>query len=168
MKSAINTGGVKPFPIEGRMFNERERLLGMTKEERAWRMQWLKDQELSPEEPRFVPELYKELYNPIRRFYRKPLDYICTKLIPTIGIDRALIIRGVAPKILMLIGGVYLGHYYFKYNANDWTKKGGFTVSTTRPVTLPGAPNYHKLNVRTQPEDYADGGFKNRTVLRDN
>lgn len=36
MKSS-DTGGVTPMPIGGRMVRERERLLGMTTEERNWR-----------------------------------------------------------------------------------------------------------------------------------
>lgn len=73
---ASDTCGVKPMSIQGRLVRERERLLGMTDEERAWRKQWLKDQHLSPNEPRFVPEAYYELNNPIRRLYRAPLDYL--------------------------------------------------------------------------------------------
>lgn len=70
------TAGVKPMSITGRMVRERERLSGMTPEERAWRKQWLKDQVLSPNEPRYVREMEKEFLNPIRRFYRFPLDFI--------------------------------------------------------------------------------------------
>lgn len=40
MKSS-DTGGVKPMPIEGRMARERERLLGMTPEERKWRGKYI-------------------------------------------------------------------------------------------------------------------------------
>lgn len=79
---ASPTGGVKPFSLEGRLYRERERLSGMTAEERAWRAKWVKDQVLSPNEPRVVPELYKELYNPIRRVYRKPLDAVQKLLEP--------------------------------------------------------------------------------------
>lgn len=68
--------------IAGRMVRERERLVGMTDEERAWRKQWLKDQVLSPNEPRRVPELDAEFLNPIRRFYRAPLDKVCDALTP--------------------------------------------------------------------------------------
>lgn len=71
---ASETGGVKPFPIAGRMIHERERLIGMTDEERAWRAKWLKDQVLAPDEPRHVPEYWKQRTNIIRRFYKYPLD----------------------------------------------------------------------------------------------
>lgn len=61
---ASETGGVKPMVIAGRMVRERERLIGMSPEERAWRKQWLKDQELH-HGPRKVPALELELNNPI-------------------------------------------------------------------------------------------------------
>ncbi len=68
------TGGVKPFPIEGRFARIRERLAGgYTDADRAYRAQWLKDQVLHHEP--VIPEwYYKERYNPIRRLYRWPLD----------------------------------------------------------------------------------------------
>lgn len=72
------------YPIAGRMVNERERLVGMTDAERAWRAQWLKDQHLSPSEPKIVPGLVKEHTNPIRRMYRFPLDTIFRALAPAL------------------------------------------------------------------------------------
>ena len=78
------TGGVQPFPIGGRLVRERERLLGMSNEERAWRKQYLKDQELSKNEPRFVPEYWKERTNPIRRFYQFPLNTVENIIKPVI------------------------------------------------------------------------------------
>lgn len=97
------------MPIQGRMTRERERLLGMTPEERKWRgkywplcdfqwsslhnckqilnhlllpAQYLKDQHLSKNEPYNVPEYYKETRNPIRRAYMAPLDTITKVLTP--------------------------------------------------------------------------------------
>ncbi|XP_023226681.1 uncharacterized protein LOC111627355 [Centruroides sculpturatus] len=78
-----DTGGVKPMSIEGYFNTERRRLVeNYTDEEREWRKKWLKDQELSANEPRRVHELELELRNPIRRFYRKPWDMIYEKLVP--------------------------------------------------------------------------------------
>jgi hypothetical protein len=79
-----NTGGVKPMAIAGRMVRERERLHGMTDQERAWRKQWLQDQVLSKNEPREVPEYWKERINPIRRFYMAPLNAVHRALTPVI------------------------------------------------------------------------------------
>ena len=49
--AASPTGGVKAMNIGGRLVRERERLIGMTEEERAWRARYLKSQILAPEEP---------------------------------------------------------------------------------------------------------------------
>lgn len=76
------TAGVKPMTIVGRVASERERCLGMTDAERAWRKQWLKDQVLAAHEPVHVEEYWRERTNPIRRFYRKPLDVLFAKLTP--------------------------------------------------------------------------------------
>lgn len=78
------TGGVRPMAIAGRMVSERERLFGMSPEERAWRAQWVKDQRLAPHEPVHVPELINSRLNPIRRFYRAPLDKVCSILTPVL------------------------------------------------------------------------------------
>lgn len=78
------TGGVRPMAIAGRMVSERERLFGMSPEERAWRGQWVKDQRLAPHEPVHVPELIKATSNPIRRFYKAPLDKVCSILTPVL------------------------------------------------------------------------------------
>lgn len=80
-----DTGGVKPMTIAGRMVRERERCIGMTAEERAWRAQWLKDQILTEREPVYVKELHQQFRNPFRRLYLRPLDkLILEPLIPKI------------------------------------------------------------------------------------
>lgn len=82
---STETGGVKPMTIGGRMVRERERCIGMTPEERAWRAQFLKDQILTEREPVYVKELHEQFRNPIRRFYLRPLDkLILEPLIPRI------------------------------------------------------------------------------------
>lgn len=68
-------GECKPMNIGGRMVWERERCIGMTDAERAWRSQWLKDQVLH-DEPVIPPNYYKERYNPIRRFYKAPMNIV--------------------------------------------------------------------------------------------
>lgn len=84
MVEASETSGVKPFPIAGRMVRERERCIGMTAEERAWRKQFLKDQVLSHNEPRHVAEYWRERTNPIRRLYKFPLDVMHRALTPVL------------------------------------------------------------------------------------
>lgn len=69
--------------IAGRMVRERERCIGMSPEERAWRAQWLKDQILTEREPVYVKELHQKFRNPFRRLYMRPLDaLILEPLIP--------------------------------------------------------------------------------------
>lgn len=71
-----------PFNIEPLPF-ERQRLgEWMTDEDRQLRRQWLKDQELSPKEPRLVPELYPK--NPIKRLLAAPWDFTFRLLKPLI------------------------------------------------------------------------------------
>lgn len=68
--------------ITGRMVRERERCIGMTDDERRWRAQWLKDQELTAREPVFVKEYQNALRNPVRRFYQYPMDIVRDRLVP--------------------------------------------------------------------------------------
>lgn len=79
---ASPTSGVKPMTIAGRMVRERERCIGMTAEERAWRAQWLKDQQLTAREPVYVKEYHDAIRNPIRRFYQAPLNALWKALTP--------------------------------------------------------------------------------------
>ncbi|XP_013197078.1 NADH dehydrogenase [ubiquinone] 1 beta subcomplex subunit 6 [Amyelois transitella] len=154
------TAGVKPMTIAGRVAIERERCLGMTDAERAWRKQWLKDQILAPHEPVHVEEYWRERINPIRRFYRKPLDTLFNMLMPALGQERAINYRYLTGKFCMLAVGVFATHYYFKYNGNDWTKQGGWRVMKTKPTVLPGQPGFPFKSERKEHADYADRGFK--------
>lgn len=138
-------GGVKPFPIAGRYVSERERLAGMTDGERAWRAQWLKDQILSKHEPVHVPELERELMNPIRRFYRYPLDCVERMMMPVVvsfcfvlissrwwcnknnfatfkGPAYSAGLRYFFGKVGISVFALYATVYYFKYHQNvSWS-----------------------------------------------
>ncbi|XP_033217248.1 exosome complex exonuclease RRP42 [Belonocnema kinseyi] len=111
------TGGVIPMSITGRMADERERCIGMSAEERAWRAQWCKDQILEHDEPTIPEGYYEARYNPIRRFYRAPMDKLERALTPKLGLEMAETIRHCAAKTAIGIGLVYLTFYYFKYNS---------------------------------------------------
>lgn len=54
-----------------------------------------------------------------------------------------------------------LSHIAF---CQDWTKRGGWRVLTTKPTVLPGQPGFPYKSPRSAGEDYADGGFK-KTVF---
>ena len=70
-----------PFSIEPMPY-ERQRLAdgGMTAEQRALRVQWVKDQVLAADEPRWIPELYPK--NTFRRWISAPWDALFNKLYP--------------------------------------------------------------------------------------
>ncbi|XP_075975484.1 NADH dehydrogenase (ubiquinone) B17 subunit [Anticarsia gemmatalis] len=158
------TAGVKPMAIAGRVALERERCIGMSDAERAWRKQWLKDQILAPNEPVHVEEYWRERTNPIRRIYRAPLDKIFSALTPMLGAERAADYRFITGKIGLIALGVLSVHYYFKYNGNDWTKKGGWRVLKSKPMVLPGQPGFPFASERCEGTDYANRGFKNSPI----
>jgi len=155
------TTGAKPMSIQGRMAHERERLSGMTAAERAWRKQWLKDQVLDPKEPLFIAKDSPELLNPIRKFYRKPLDMLFYGLLkPKIGDYPARVGRFYTGRILMGVWGFFLGFYYLKYHGNDWTRKSGWRTIQSRTAAYPGDPGYPEAYLKTSKRDYNDRGFK--------
>lgn len=74
--SKVQPMRIEPFPYE------RQRMDGMTDADRALRKQWLQDQHLAPNEPRYVPELYPK--NPIRRLLGAPWDIFFKAVRPVI------------------------------------------------------------------------------------
>uniref|UniRef100_A0A0N5AFD7 NADH dehydrogenase [ubiquinone] 1 beta subcomplex subunit 6 n=1 Tax=Syphacia muris TaxID=451379 RepID=A0A0N5AFD7_9BILA len=106
--------------LELHMGDERVRASGLTPAEKEWRIKWVKDQRLHPDEPIHVDAVYRQL-NPIRRIYRWPLDKLYVHYLrPTFGPYKAAIIRVLTPKILMIAFGAELLYYYLKYEARDW------------------------------------------------
>ncbi|KAI4497063.1 hypothetical protein M0802_007809 [Mischocyttarus mexicanus] len=142
-----------------RMARQRERLIGMTDEERAWRAQYLKDQILDPSEPVIPPNYYKERYNPIRRFYRAPMDKFENMLVPLVGPSIADGLRHITAKSIMGIIGVYATWYYFKYNRHDWTKSGGWRVSFSRTVQFPSDPDFPNVHIKCKGNEFSQYGF---------
>jgi len=153
--------GVKPMSITGRMVRERERLTGMTPEERAWRHKWLKDQVLSPNEPHYIRDLNKEFYNPIRRFYRFPLDFIFHRVLePFIGFNAAQVFRFYTGRASLILFSAMATWYLLKYNHNTWSHKSGWRIIHNKPAILPGEPGYGEPAPYRKPNDYIDRGFK--------
>ncbi|OXA37049.1 NADH dehydrogenase [ubiquinone] 1 beta subcomplex subunit 6 [Folsomia candida] len=153
--------GVKPMSITGRMVRERERLTGMTPEERAWRKKWLKDQILSPNEPKYIKELHSEAFNPIRRFYRYPLDFVFHRVLqPFIGEVPAKVARFYVGRAALIYVGVLATWYLFKYNNNKWDSKSGWRIIRSKAAILPGEPGYGEVIPDKKPNDYIDRGFK--------
>jgi len=154
------TGGVKAMNISGRLIHEKERLYGMTPEEREWRKKWLRDQELTPREPIAAKYYDKDLMNPIRRMYRKPLDIVWFKLLePMIGTTPALVGRVYSGKLFMTMWFVFGAYYYFKYNTNNWERCGGWRVVQSRVRVLPGDEGYPAGQTKTKGSEYAHRYF---------
>ncbi|XP_011496200.1 PREDICTED: uncharacterized protein LOC105360889 [Ceratosolen solmsi marchali] len=156
------SGGVKVMGIQGRMGRERERMLGMTEAERAWRAKWVKDQILH-NEPIIPQNYYKERYNPIRRFYRTPLNKLEAALVPIAGFQTAQFTRHCIAKMGMLILGIYCAHYYMKYNRGNWTSKKGWKLTSSSIALYPGDPDFPNMKEK-KPQDYATFGFENSPI----
>ncbi|XP_050425349.1 uncharacterized protein LOC126836199 [Adelges cooleyi] len=161
---ATETNGALPIDLEGRHRHVRHRLTNMTDEERAFRRKFLHSQHLTPDEPKVVPEMYEELYNPIRRFYRAPMNAFQSVLEPTLGERRAFEVRFMTGKLLMGIAIVYGVTYYFMYNTNTWERMSGWRVHQSRVQSVPGDPDYPKVSDRTLPKHYADRNFSNSPI----
>ena len=74
-----------PFNIEPLPMVRQRLSTPMTAEDRLLRKQWLKDQELSPNEPRIVPELYPK--NFFRRCFSAPWNIFFGVLRPVLVIQ---------------------------------------------------------------------------------
>ncbi|ODM97228.1 NADH dehydrogenase [ubiquinone] 1 beta subcomplex subunit 6 [Orchesella cincta] len=156
------TNGVKPMNVAGRVVRERERLNGMTAEDRAWRKKWLADQTLTPQEPRFVLKDRKDLLNPIRRFYKFPLDFVFGKFVaPVTGKIAADVFRFYTGRIIMGAYGILGIVYYFKYNTNTWEGKGRWRVIESKSSVYPGEPGYPVVAPEKAAHEYHDREFKN-------
>jgi NADH dehydrogenase (ubiquinone) 1 beta subcomplex subunit 6 len=161
---ATITGGVIPIDLEGRHRFVRQRLTNMTDEERAFRRKFLHDQHLSPDEPVYVPEMYEELYNPIRRAFRAPMNAFEQLLAPKIGDRVASNVRFLTGKALMGIFIIYCGTYYFLYNTNTWERKSGWRIHESRSQCVPGDPDFPRTSDRHLPKHYADRGFSSSPI----
>ncbi|CAD1468146.1 unnamed protein product, partial [Heterotrigona itama] len=159
--ASSHSGGVKPMNIGWRVVNERERLIGMLDEERAWRAKYLKSQQLSPDEPLMSKEYYKQYYNPFRRFYRIPLNAVERLLTPVMGVQGALVIRICTAKCLMGICAIYAGWYYYKYNTATWMRQSAWRKIPTRSAKIPGTEGYKGLE---KPPPFGTFGFENSPI----
>lgn len=93
---------------------------------------WVLDQNLHPDEPINVEAVHRQL-NPVRVIYRLPLDTLYKRcLVPTMGVYKASVVRALIPKIAMVLIGLEITYYYWKYEARDWTHLRGIESS---PIT---------------------------------
>jgi NADH dehydrogenase (ubiquinone) 1 beta subcomplex subunit 6 len=148
-----------PFNIEPLPMVRQRLSTPMTAEDRLLRKQWLKDQELSPNEPRIVPELYPK--NFFRRCFSAPWNIFFGVLRPVLGENLAHKGRYWVPKWAIVLSIAWTLHYYSKYNSSKWFDKSGWNIYSSKPTLLPdGAGSY-----KTEPTDFHDRGFKDRKAL---
>ena len=150
--------------IAGRVGRERERLIGMTDEERAWRARFVKSQELAPDEP-IKPKGYDKLYyNPLRRFYRAPLNKVENALTPLLGEAAAIIVRNIIGRSIIGIFVIYGSWYYLKYNHATWMRQSGWRIMSSRPRVYPGTKDFPNFKAPMKPNEYATFGFENSPI----
>jgi len=158
-----NKSQYPPMDIEP-FRDERARLAGgeMTPEQRALRKQWVKDQILHHPK-RDVPELRP--LNIFRRIYRFPADLLIYKPLVMAGMSQGTAgnIRYVIPKLVMTFFGAGAVIYFFRYNTNDWTRSGGWSLSWAKPDQFGLASD--KAFVDKADDDFFDHGFKKRKAL---
>lgn len=77
------TAGVIPMNLKGRFDHERQRMSpDFDEKQRQWRVKYIKAQELHPNEPYEVKQLYYEYNNVFRRMMKYPLNQVQKLLEP--------------------------------------------------------------------------------------
>ncbi|KAK6049805.1 hypothetical protein COOONC_12690 [Cooperia oncophora] len=123
-----------PMSLELHMADERVRAAGLSPAEREWRMKWLKDQHLHPDEPIVVDAVHRQL-NPIRILYRWPWDKLYLHFLkPTFGVYYGTVIRVSVPKLFMAFIALETMYYYWKYEVKDWQHLRGIETSPLKQV----------------------------------
>jgi len=153
-----------PFSIEP-LAHERQRLAdgGMTPEQRALRVQWVKDQVLAADEPRWIPELYPK--NPFRRFVSAPWDKLFNKLYPILGETRTVYARHITPRILGVLVAGWFAWYHLKYYPASWEHTTSWYMLKSRAPLLPGDPGWPNANHKTD-EEFHLQHFDERKVFK--
>merc|ERR1712173_556594 len=147
-----------PFNIEPQPFT-RQRLAGsgMTPEQPAARKQWVMDQKLAPNEPRYVPELYPK--NIVRRAWAAPWNAMYYGLKSVVGPRQAMYARMVIPKALAGLVIAWGMWYNVKYTPSTWEAKQGWHIYSTKDRILPGDSTWPNPPEKAY-DDFHDKGFK--------
>ncbi|OAD62618.1 hypothetical protein WN48_07685 [Eufriesea mexicana] len=159
--ASSETGGVKAMSIYGRVVRERERLIGMTVEERAWRAKFVKSQILSPEEPIIPKNYYKYFNNPIRRFFMAPVLKFEGLLTPFMGSKCAYVTRNTIVGVCAIISVLHIAYYYYRYNTATWVRKACWIPIRVPFFERPGCTNNNGL---VRPKQFATLGFENSVL----
>jgi len=151
---------IEPFPYE------RYRLAngGMTEADRALRRQWVMDQKLAPHEPVDIPALRP--LNPIRRFYRVPMDLLFRGLAPVLGKSAADACRNVIPKAALFAAVFWAGVYQTQCNPSTWETDGGWHTFHTRRRFALGEEGFDKFT-KEESSFFYNKGFNNRKIFTD-
>uniref|UniRef100_A0A1I7Y805 NADH dehydrogenase [ubiquinone] 1 beta subcomplex subunit 6 n=1 Tax=Steinernema glaseri TaxID=37863 RepID=A0A1I7Y805_9BILA len=163
-----------PMSLELHMADERVRTAGLSPAEREWRVKWLKDQHLHPDEPIHVDAVHRQL-NPIRVLYRWPWDKLYKHFLrPTFGTYYGTAIRVTVPKVIMALMAFEICYYYWKYEGKDWTRLRGIENSPLKwtidhRAELESAnPELLKLGVNDPAKyRYFSPSFQKREALHD-
>ncbi|CAD5211330.1 unnamed protein product [Bursaphelenchus okinawaensis] len=155
------------------MADERQRMAGLSPAEREWRMKWLKDQHLHPDEPIHVDAIHRQL-NPVRMLYRRPWDLFYTKvLVKRLGPYYGLAFRQMVPKLIIGFLTIQFVYYQWKYQAKNWEAYSGLTTFVENPIRdkkkieeeYPGL--YAKAMYNDKQYDYHDRTYQQRLTHRD-
>ncbi|CAJ0608648.1 unnamed protein product [Cylicocyclus nassatus] len=123
-----------PMSLELHMADERVRAAGLSPAEREWRMKWVKDQHLHPDEPIVVDAVHRQL-NPIRVLYRWPWDKLYMHFLkPTFGVYYGTVIRVTVPKVILTFLALETMYYYWKYEVKDWQHLRGIETMPLKQV----------------------------------
>ena len=146
---------IEPFPFEAMRLRG-----GMSAADRALRKQWVHDQLLAPNEPRFVPDLYPR--NPIRRLLGAPWEALFNVLKPVVGEHVAAAGRKFVPQAMLVAAFGWFCYYHVKYNPSKWEGNTGWNVYSTRPVITPDHPDWPNSPHKAK-DDFYDRGFQSRS-----
>jgi len=146
-------------------------------EDRSWRKQWLKDQQLKGADVHSPPtgdgfneyqleknpEYRKARWNIFRRTLRMPMDFIESAVINTTGLHwtkarfgRNLVSYGWKSMLV-----VWAFSYHLMYRANDWEDRRNWKIYYEKPECLPSQKNWpQQKEFERVKDDYYNQNFK--------
>jgi len=136
--------------------------------DRAWRNKWMKAQHFSVNDHTLDlernPDYRKARYNPIRRLWRAPMNFVEFNILSHLHKDWR-VVKGYRIKIVTiasLFATTWTIGYYCLYKGNNWTERTGWKAFIGKPMIYPGSkewphtPSYHYQNK----DDFACFDFK--------
>merc|ERR1712226_519816 len=138
---------------------ERQRLATpMTAEDRFLRKQWLKDQVLAPDEPRFIAASSPK--NVFRRFFAVPGAWFQNTVTKLTGSPMAgFMVKDTGKKLGLMYLGLMFIYIYAQNKENTWEGANGIYVRGKRIPRLPGEDT---SNFPKDPDRFFMQGFDKR------